>query len=108
MVVVVGAPGEEQFSKVFGEAALAWRTAVSKAGANLIEIGLTNATTTNDLEQLRQSIAAAAGSTNDESQYPLIGHGTFDGRETKFNLRGPDLSAAHSPITSVASIAPWP
>jgi len=24
----------------------------------------------------------------------LIGHGTFDGKEAKFNLRGPDLSAA--------------
>ena len=24
----------------------------------------------------------------------LIGHGTFDGREAKFNLRGPDVSAA--------------
>jgi hypothetical protein len=31
--------------------------------------------------------------SSDELWIVLIGHGTYDGREAKFNLRGPDLSA---------------
>lgn len=45
--------------------------------------------------QLRSTIAAVAASSaaGDDFVLVLIGHGSFDGTEYKFNLVGPDLSA---------------
>jgi len=93
VIVLVGAPGEEDFGKVFAEAAAPWRRASSSASANLIEIGLTASPATNDLAEFRSALTLASMNTSDELWIALIGHGTYDGRETKFNLRGPDLSA---------------
>jgi len=49
---------------------------------------------TTDRDRLRTSLAEQASAT--PSREPLwivlIGHGTFDGKEAKFNLRGPDVS----------------
>jgi hypothetical protein len=51
----------------------------------------TNATT--DLALLKQSLANEPTNSTAELWLVLIGHGTFNGKEAKFNLRGPDLSA---------------
>ena len=93
VMVLSGAHGEEDFGKVFAEAAESWRRAAEKADANFIEIGTVGHSSTNDLEIFRSALTKEPTNSLAELWIVLIGHGTFDGRETKFNLLGPDLSA---------------
>jgi len=46
-----------------------------------------------DLRLLRDALAAEPKEGTEPLWLVLIGHGTFDGRIAKFNLRGPDLAA---------------
>jgi hypothetical protein len=94
VIVAAGAPGEEGFGKVFVDAAEAWRSAAEKAGVNFVGIGITNAAATNDLELFKAALANQTNTTNAELWIVLLGHGTFDGKEARFNMHGPDLSAS--------------
>ena len=94
VIVLVGAPGDEEFGKVFHEAATSWENAARAAKANFLQIGGANAVTTNGLQKFRDALKAESSNTVDELWIAMIGHGTFDGRESKFNLNGPDLSAS--------------
>ncbi len=94
LIVLSGAAGEEDFGKVFLEAAQSWKKAAEKADVNLVEIGTTNPVATNDLELFRAALANEPTNTLAELWIVMLGHGTFDGREAKFNLHGPDLSAS--------------
>ncbi|HEX2851771.1 MAG TPA: hypothetical protein VHO24_00940 [Opitutaceae bacterium] len=96
VIVVVGAAGEEDYGPNFKEQAEQWEKACQLAGAQRITLGLgaePAAGTAGDYEQLKQAIAAEPKEGIAELWLVLIGHGTFDGKEAKFNLRGPDLSA---------------
>ena len=90
LLVVVGAPGEESFQQPFFEAAQDWAAAARKANksSRILEYA---AGQTNQFESLRE-ILSAQKTGEQELWIVLIGHGTFDGREAKFNLAGPDLS----------------
>lgn len=92
VLVVIGASGEEQFATNFVEQAVLWAAATERAGARRLEIGRA-AGGTNDLAELRAAVEAEARLTGAELWLVLIGHGTFDGKEARFNLRGPDVSA---------------
>ena len=61
---------------------------------NFVEIGTTNSAATNDLELFRAALDKELTNTLTELWIVMLGHGTFDGREAKFNLHGPDLSAS--------------
>jgi hypothetical protein len=93
VIVAVGAAGEEEFGKEFAKWAELWGTASQKAGAKPIVVGLTAQNTITDLNFLKQTLASEPTNSTAELWLVLIGHGTFDGKEAKFNLRGPDLSA---------------
>ena len=93
VIIVVGAAGEEDYGKEFERWASLWSSACDNGGARHITIGLENTNATPDLEGLKAAVAAEANDTSDELWLVLLGHGTFDGKEAKFNLRGPDLSA---------------
>jgi hypothetical protein len=104
LIVVIGAEGTPEY----GQQLLRWagrlETAARSGDADTFRIGGANATTTNvpktdtkqtnDLETLLQ-ILSEQGSV--ETAEPLwlvmIGHGSFDSRTARFNLRGLDLSA---------------
>jgi len=87
VILVVGAPGEDAFGAKFEEQAAHWNSAAEKAGAEV--------RTVRDLEALRARVVeSAAGETDRPLWIVLIGHGTFDERAAKFNLAGPDLTAA--------------
>ena len=94
VLIVVGAPGEEEYGTAFAKAAELWRAAAEKGAATNQVIGLapTNATTTD-----RALFTAALTNAPHDGLAPLwivlVGHGTYDGREAKFNLRGPDFAA---------------
>jgi len=93
VIIVVGAAGEEEFGKAFAEWAGVWTKACEAGGARQTTLGLSPANVENDLSELKQAITGEPTNSLSELWLVLIGHGTFDGREAKFNLRGPDLSA---------------
>jgi hypothetical protein len=93
VIVLVGAPGEEEFGKVFEKSGRLWAEAAQKGGANQIVIGLEPTNSTVDLDRFKTALAAQPKESANELWIVLLGHGTYDGHDAKFNLRGPDLSA---------------
>lgn len=94
VIMAVGAAGEEDFGKEFGKWAEVWKKASEPAAAKLVWVGLAPTNATSDLTFLKQAFAGETTNSTAELWLVLIGHGTFDGKEAKFNLRGPDLSAS--------------
>jgi hypothetical protein len=93
VIMAVGAAGEADFGKEFAQWAEHWTKASAQAEAKSVTIGITPTNTVSDLATLKQALATEPTNTTAELWLVLIGHGTFDGKEAKFNLRGPDLSA---------------
>ncbi len=93
VIVAVGAAGEEEFGREFAKWAALWGQASEKAEARLFVVGLTPTNAKPDLELIEQALSREPKNSPGELWLVLIGHGTSDGREAKFNLRGPDLSA---------------
>ena len=93
VLIVVGASGEEEFGQNFSRNAGLWAAAARQAGANPITIGLDTNATASDHDRLQQALAGEAKEGPAELWLVLLGHGTYDGKEAKFNLRGADLSA---------------
>lgn len=91
--VVVGAVGEEEFGKQFTDAAAKWEKVVAQAQAKLVPIGWKSAET-NDLSRFKAALESEPKEGAGEVWLVLIGHGTFDTKESKFNLRGPDFSGS--------------
>jgi hypothetical protein len=94
VLVVVGAQGTDEYGKQFREWARRWEHAAERGQAQFAAIGLDNEREANDRDVLREALAAEATGSRETLWLVLIGHGTFDGRTAKFNLRGPDVSAA--------------
>lgn len=93
VLIVVGAPGEAEFGSNFVQQASVWQKACAQGNLHQVTIGLSAATATNDYEDLKQALALEPKDGTSELYIVLIGHGTFDGKEARFNLRGPDVSA---------------
>jgi hypothetical protein len=93
LIVAIGASGEEAYASPFEGWASNWTAAAIKGGAKSIVIGRGETNATADVEQLKEALRAEPKESDLELWLVLIGHGTFDGKEAKFNLRGPDLSA---------------
>jgi hypothetical protein len=93
VVVVVGAPGEDEYATVFAQQIEAWKKVTAQAAAKSIVIGAEAAGAAMDRDQLKQRLEAEPKDGAGELWLVLIGHGTFDGKEAKFNLRGLDLTA---------------
>ena len=94
VVLVVGAPGEEDYGQSFAEWAGVWKQTAALGGATVIEVGLQTNAAAADRVLLEKALAAEPKEGSAELWLVLIGHGTFDGKEAKFNLRGPDISAS--------------
>ena len=71
---------------------LKWQTACAQAECCQLTIGLDPPGGPNDGERLRTSLAAESKQGTKPLWLILIGHGTFDGKEARFNLRGPDVT----------------
>jgi hypothetical protein len=92
IIVVVGAAGAPEYAAPFRESAERWQAAAHRAGADSICIGLAGKPSASDRDLLRTAIADKGASGREPLWVVLIGHGTYDGREAKFNLRGPDVT----------------
>ena len=93
VIIAVGAAGEDEFGTDFQKSAQLWIEACKKGGANCVTVGLDPTNATTDLERLKQTLSAEPRESANELWLVLLGHGTFDGKVAKVNLRGPDLSA---------------
>lgn len=91
ILLVVGSGGTDDYTKEFAEISALWIDAAKKGEAAIEIIGLEAPSGEDpaDAELLKQKLAAE---TVPELWLVLIGHGTFDQRETKFNFRGPDVT----------------
>jgi hypothetical protein len=94
ILLVVGAAGEETFGAQFQSWALAWTNHAQKARATLISVGLDESSGPTDKDRVRAYLTDEPKEGLGILWVVLIGHGTYDGQVAKFNLRGPDLSAA--------------
>jgi hypothetical protein len=105
LILVRGAGGEAEFEQAFVAQAGRWREAAAQGSLKLVEIGADEVSekpdegkseqppaAPTDRARLEQTIAAERGATSAELWLVLLGHGTFDGRTARFNLRGPDVS----------------
>lgn len=95
VVLVVGASGTAEFGEIFSQSADRWETAAKAGKATVTRIGRDQAEDDSDLKQLKQELDCLTNQEESPLWIVLIGHGTFDGREAKFNLRGEDLSASN-------------
>lgn len=93
VIIVVGAPGEQEFGSNFVRQASLWQKACEQANLHQVTIGLSTPTGTNDYDDLKQALQLEPREGSAELYLVLIGHGTFDSKEARFNLRGPDVSA---------------
>ena len=89
VIVVAGAPGEPEFAPDIALQLEAWAKACTQAQAKHVVIEGSET----DRERLQKALEAEPKSGLAELWLVLIGHGTFDGKEAKLNLRGPDVSA---------------
>jgi hypothetical protein len=93
-VVVAGLGGEPDYEQRFAAAAKDLDRIFKSAGPNAHVYTLAAArATAAQLLQTMEEVARNA-KTDDDFALILIGHGSFDGVEYKFNLVGPDVTAA--------------
>lgn len=92
VIVVLGASGTPEYETVFRECAEQWRAAAEKGNAAFALVGTGDAQES-DRERLRKLLGEQAKVTDVPLWVVLLGHGTDDGREARFNLRGPDITA---------------
>lgn len=100
LILVVGAPGEEQFESEFADWAQAWRELAGQRQWSMTLINGEDRSEQDHLEgkpeqtphaALQQAISDATKS-NQRLWIVLIGHGTASRGVAKFNLAGPDVS----------------
>jgi hypothetical protein len=104
-LLVTGAPGDQEYGSNFMRQADLWQKACSKVDCRKVVIGLTDRehdeegrgeatpNTNTDFALLHHALDEEPKEGAAELWIVLIGHGTFDGKEARFNLRGPDVSA---------------
>lgn len=105
LAVIVGLAGDPEYAELYGK----WAASLVDAASDRYGIPrervlyLTEkpdtdpkrATGRSSREDIHKAFATLASSAADDVIFVvLIGHGTFDGRTAKFNLPGPDMTAA--------------
>ena len=89
VLVIAGAPGEAEFAPDIALQMEAWAKVSMQADARHIAINDSET----DRDRVKAALEAETKTGPGELWIVLVGHGTFDGKEAKLNLRGPDLSA---------------
>ena len=93
-VIVAGLGGEPDYEQPFTAAAKDLDRVFKSSGETAHVYTLTGAQST--ASQLRETLGSIARDAKPDDDFVLIliGHGSFDGVEYKFNLVGPDVTAA--------------
>ncbi len=93
MLIVVSEPGDANYDTEFRRQGTAWQNLAAKAKMKAGTIGVEKETADGDLPLLEKSLAALP-KTGDDLWLVWIGHGSSDGRNANFNLRGKDIDPA--------------
>ena len=92
IVIVIGATGQEQYEQQFATWSERWKKIAAHKQAKLTVIGETVDARQTDRDLLLRELTRNTDQTS-ATWLIFIGHGTFDGKTARFNLRGPDLTA---------------
>jgi hypothetical protein len=93
LVLVIGAAGEPDFAEKFSAWGDLWKQAAAQGGLQTRVVGQDTPSAEDDRARLLNILAEEISRPAGELWLVFIGHGTFDGRSAKFNLRGPNISA---------------
>ncbi len=95
VLVLVGLEGEDEYREVFQKSADHWRTACDTAGVDCTVLGdlEEGASSSADIRSEIQGRLAEPRGDGESLWLILLGHGSFDGREAKFNIAGGDFTA---------------
>ena len=93
IVVVVGAPGSTTYGEQFHTWTERWSQIAQRSEAELVIVGQETSPQLSDRERLQQILNNQTPLTGEPLWLVLIGHGTFDGQDARFNTRGPDFTA---------------
>ena len=94
LLIVVGAGGEASYGEIFSE----WATMLQAIGEEAqAKVELLGPDVPDSIEGslkdvFKEKLEAYAMETEEPLWIALIGHGTFNGRVAKFNVKGPDIS----------------
>ena len=91
VIVVTGAPGTEEYGQDFAKWADQWKAASKKAKATFRQVG--KAKKADPKDDFRKILAKESKKSPQPLWIVLLGHGTYAGKQAKFNLNGPDLAA---------------
>ena len=92
LIIVVGAGGAPEYDESFRVWGERWQQLGESAKADTTIIGLSPVSESPDLDQLKAAIDANKSTADSALVIVLIGHGTHLQQNSKFNLRGADLS----------------
>jgi hypothetical protein len=93
LFIVVGAPGEKDYGEAFARWAENWERAGAAANAHVMTIGI-GPSKEGDLAQLEKALQTEPTEGLGPIWLVLLGHGTANAHDAKFNLRSDDLSAS--------------
>lgn len=93
LIVVTGIAGAPEYETTFARRSARWRRAGETAKAKVHSIGEEKPNGQSDKERLRSLLETESKKKEGILWLVLNGHGTFDGKKGKFNLRGRDVSA---------------
>lgn len=93
--IVAGLGGEPQYEQRFREQATAMADAAGRLdGGRANVVVLSGEQADRDAVRRELKMLASKAAPDDSLTVMLIGHGTFDGEEYRFNLPGPDLTGS--------------
>jgi Peptidase C13 family len=94
-VIIAGLGGEPQYEQRFRNQATSLAQASEKLTGDQARVSVLSADKA-DRESVRRELRtlAAAAKREDQVLIVLIGHGSYDGEDYRFNLPGPDLTAS--------------
>ena len=98
VVLVRGASGAAEYGAMFDLWSSRWNESAKRGGCQVVAIGPSEqqpgSGDADDFVRLHDVLKVASDDAVSELWVVLIGHGTFDGKTARFNLRGPDLSSS--------------
>jgi hypothetical protein len=93
-VTVAGLGGEPDYEQRFAATANDLDSILKTSGGDIHSFTLTGANATRARVEETLAVVARQAKPEDDFVLVLIGHGSFDGVEYKFNLPGPDISGS--------------
>ena len=94
-LIIAGLGGEKQYEQRFRDQATTLAQAAEKLAGDKTRVSVLSAEKA-DRDSVRKHMRTLATNAkrDDQVMIILIGHGTYDGEEYRFNLPGPDLTAS--------------